>query len=504
MPSLMDAGLRTPPLHRWLDAASGMLLMALTVCAPWAFGGVPPWARWLVCGIGYTLGLLLLAKHVVRLRAGFEPPRWVSPSPRGVWAVRTLAVLSLVLMEYLVVSGFNARATLQIGHRGVDLLYHQRPPVAWLPTTYDAGGTLRQMALYGALVFTFWAARDWLLGRSRHERHAPETVFFPPARLRQLLWTLSLSSAALALVGITQRFDGTDQLLWMVRTPIPWQVRPTLLNPPDMSWGPFAARAAGSAYFNLVWPVALGFWWCLHLSAVGRAGAAHRIGGDASVLLIPSTLLMAACPWIAGGRSGALIALGQWAVIVLVFAAIRRPSGSKGWSLKALALVILLGLAGTVVDGPLSRRFNAAFDDALNSRVEVGRVVDRMSADAGWLGTGAGSFAGLYALYRAQPEDRWVAFAHNDWMETRITLGRFGLALGVILLVTAAVVWRTGTGLRAPREFVLLVATALGGLLVQAFVEFPFQIPALAVLFLILLAVLLATPGTGAHHSRHS
>lgn len=467
----MDAGMRTPPLHRWLDAVSGALILFITVWTPWAFAGTTAWSRWILCAAGYGLGVLLVAKHLVRLRTRFFPPRWVQPTPAGLWAVRTLAVLTVVGLEYVMISWLNARASLQMGLRGVDLVYHSRPSVAWLPTTYDAGSTFQALVLYGGLACTFWSARDWLIGRSRHERHDSESVPFPPDRLRRLLWILPTS--------------------------IPWQLHPRYLNPSVHSWGPFSAQAVGIAYFNLVWPVALGFWWSLRASAIRRAGIAHRIGGDASVILLPATLLMAACPWMAGGRSGALLALGQWGACLLVLAMIPRPAIRWKRVLTVLGVLALLGLGALRVDGPLQSLFHQQFTENPDHRATIQQVSARMSGDAGWLGTGAGSFAGLYSLYRARPDDRWMAFAHNDWMEFRITMGGCGIALTVLMLVLLAVVWRTGRGRRVPREFLFLLAIALGGALIQAGFEFPFQVPAVALVFLLLSAVALATPGIG-------
>ena len=496
----MDAGMRTPPLHRGLDAVSGALLLLITVWTPWAFAGTTAWSRWTLCGAGYALGVLLLAKHLVRLRTHFSPPRWVQPTPAGLWAVRALAVLSVVGLEYVLASWSNARASLLMGLRGVDLVYRSRPSVAWLPTTYDAGSTLQALILYGGLVCIFWSARDWLLGRSRHERHDSESVPFPPDRLRWLLWTLCLSSALLALVSMTQRLDGTDRLLWILPTSIPWQLHPRYLNPSAQSWGPFSARAAGIAYFNLVWPVALAFWWSLRATAIRRAGIAHRIGGDASVILLPATLLMAACPWMAGARSGALVSLGQWGICLLVLAIIPRTAGRWNRALTVLGTLALLGVVALMVGGLLQSRFDQHFSDSPDNRAAIRQVTARMSNDAGWLGTGAGSFAGLYSLYRTSPEDRWMGFAHNDWKELRITMGWCGIALAVLVLVLLGAVWRTGRGRRVPREFLLLLAVALGGALIQAGFEFPFQVPAVALVFLLLTAVALATPGIGSRH----
>ncbi|MBL9176349.1 MAG: O-antigen ligase family protein [Verrucomicrobiales bacterium] len=492
----MDPGTRTPPLHRRLDMVSGALLLFLTVWAPWTFAGTVWWASWTLTGLGGVLGALLLAKHVVRWRTGYAPARWVNPTPTGRWVVRGLAVLSLVILEYLLVSWLNARASLLVGHRGVDLMYRSHTPWSGLPTTYDAPATLRALTAMTSLTLVFWSARDWLLGRSRHERHADEAVSFPPARLRRLLWTLCISSGVLAVVSIAQRLDGTDRLLWMRRIPIPWQLNPVVPNPSSQSWGPFPSRANGAAYFNLVWPVALGFWWALQRSRTRSSAVIRRIGSDASVMLLPGLILMMACPLLAGSRTGAVQCLGLMGVGLLSLA-VHRSAGLLRTLSTLLGVILLLVLPAVLFPTPLQRVFQAGFEESLSNRAALEAVTQRMAGDAGVLGTGAGSYTGLYALYRSGPDEPWMAHAHNDWMESRITLGLFGTALllGALGLLVAAC--RSNRGLRAPREFLWMLGASLAAGLMGAFFEYPLQVPALAFLFILLAAVGLATAGSG-------
>ncbi|MBX3731439.1 MAG: O-antigen ligase family protein [Verrucomicrobiae bacterium] len=492
----MDTGVRTPPLHHALDAVSGAVLLGMTVWAPWAFGGTVPWSRAVLYGAGGLLGVLLLGKQLVRLQHDFSPERWWTPRPAGRWALRGLAVVQLLLADFLLIGWLNPRATLRMGLSGVDLDYSARTPTSWLPTTYDAPATLRTLLAVLALSLTFWAARDWLLGRSRRERHSSSPPSFPPARLRRLLWTLCASSAVLAVASIAQRWEGSDRLLWMLRSLVPWQRHPAGPNTADQIWGPFPVRAAGAAYFNLIWPVALGFWWTLRHEALRRSGASHRIGDDASVMLLPATGLMILCPFLSGGRSGALVALGLMGAVLLVFAAGRWPEGRLRRGLGAAGLAVLLGVAAILAGTPVGTRFDARFADAVGNRADVQEIARRMAADAGWLGTGAGSFGGLSALYRAGPEDRWLTYAHNDWMEIRITLGLGGLALAGLMVVLLAVLRGSTRGLRVPREFAALLVLAIAGLLLQAAFEFPLQIPAVAFQF-VLFAAVAATIGTG-------
>lgn len=493
----MDSGSRTPAGHRWLDAASGGILLLLTAVFPWLFAGTVPWSRWVLGGASGLLGLLLAGKHLIRLRKGYAPERWLQPTGPGRWAVRALAVLTVVYLDYLLLSWMNARASLHWGLRGVDLIYQSRGILTWLPTTYDAPATLQAAGVTAALSAVFWSARDWLLGRSRRERHSEGAVFFPPARMRRLLWALCGSSAVLAVVSIAQRLDGTDQMLWALRVPLWNQVRPLVPSAGVHLWGPFPSRSAGAAYFNLVWPVALGFWWSLRLSSLRRSGKNRRLGDDASVMLLPATALMMVCPILAGGRSGALLALALLGGALMLLSAVRWPGGRIRLGLAGTGLALWMLAGAALVLPSAGSRLLETLDDAESGGRGAEVVAGRMASDAGVFGFGAGTFPGLYALHRGSAEDPWYAHASNDWMEFRVTVGLFGMA--VLLLLLASLIWtcRSARGLRAPREFLVLLVLSLAGGLLQALLDSPFQVPAVALVFLLLAATASSTAFAG-------
>ena len=481
------SGAKTPSVYRFCDTASGALILFMIVWAPWAFGCTVSWAIWTLCGGAYTLGLLLAVKGFLRWRNDYTPERWASPTPVGTWAVRLLATLTVLMLAYVLVSWINARATLEFPRRaidGVQIRYHDRSPLTWLPSTYDAPRTLRAFWRYLALALGFWATRDWLLGKTRSERRDDTPRPFPPARLRRLLWTLSISSAVLALVGIVQRLDGTDKLLWILK--------PVIMN---TAFGPYNYRTNAAQYFNLVWPVALGFWWALRKAHLEEEEAGSVRGSGAYIMLIPCVVLMAACPIISTSRGGSLILAGQFlgSLGILAFAQ------GKSSLLKRLAGIAVLGLGlglGWFLGGEaLQERFKTVFTDRMSGRLDLYEVGYRMAKDAGPWGTGAETFTGLYSLYRTNTDAIWEAFCHNDWLETRITFGWLGFSILILMLILVPVMHTTHKGLRPPREFTLLLLLALVGCLIHARFDFPLQMYSLIYLFLTLTATLTTCAG---------
>ena len=122
-----------------------------------------------------------------------------------------------------------------------------------------------------------------------------------PERLRRLLWLLCLNGAVLGVEGIVQRASGSGKLFFLVEP----QMNQEALD----QFGPYAYRANAAQYFNLLWPLCLGFWWTLHRTG-GLRGKAHH-------LLLFCAAIMAACPIISTSRGGALVAAG-----ILVLAAV--------------------------------------------------------------------------------------------------------------------------------------------------------------------------------------
>jgi O-antigen ligase len=117
-----------------------------------------------------------------------------------------------------------------------------------------------------------------------------------------------------------------------------------------------------------------------------------------------------------------------------------------------------------------------------------------MAREFGWRGSGAGTFLRLNVLYRENLEEKWQGYVHDDWLETRITLGTVGLVLAVGLLGLFAAAWFTSAGPLPPAVFPLFTAAALVGILIHAKWDFPFQVQSLRFMFVVMCAVLATAP----------
>ena len=206
-------------------------------------------------------------------------------------------------------------------------------------------------------------------------------------------------------------------------------------------------------------------------------------------MLLPLAVITASAPIISTSRGGALVCLASIvAAAILLFWASRRE---KSWMRAGMLslFIVILTFAGSLGWRELSARLENIFTDDLSGRTEIYRNSQELAHESGPFGTGPGTFRSLYQLFQ-EPQQDWAAYLHDDWLETRITFGWLGLVLVLVALLLAATRWFVATGVPASSELVAFVWLALGGALVHAKFDYPFQIHSIVFLFLILCAIL--------------
>ncbi|MEI9962787.1 MAG: O-antigen ligase family protein [Limisphaerales bacterium] len=491
-------------LYRLCDDFSGVLIFLMLIFSPWAFGTTQPWSIWIMNVAGYALGVLLLTKLFIREVKGYPASRWENLSARTGNNLRrqlslagllthALAGLTLAVLAYCLTSALNAAAA----YHPETQLFQYHHYLSWLPHSFDSHRTWFIFWTYLGLACAFWAVWDWLAGmtsveeraaRSQPENYSGKPMSLLPKRLRQLLWLVCINGALLGIEAIVQRAMGSSKLLFLVQP----QVNPE----GETQFGPYAYRANAAQYFNLLWPLCLGFWWTLQRSGGLRARAHH-------VLLFCATI-MAACPIISSSRGGALVTAGILilAVIFMIvtsfFAFIWRSKKRQGrWGTSMLLALFFVSVAwlgwhfGWDSLEPRMERIGEGFQD----RTEMYDAARPMAADYPAFGTGPGTFATVFQLYRFSNSTYWPEQLHNDWLEIRITFGWIGMSLLLAALGCIFLRRYVPGRIRGGRRFVFLAWLGLAGCLVHARFDFPFQIHSIVFLFLIICAVLFTVSG---------
>lgn len=482
IPEKVSAPHRThSSVERFADRLTGWTIYGMIVFSPWAFGTTQPWAIEAMNWDGYLLGALLLFKWIARgikqnktsnrdhLVANLSPN---AVSPREKIFPVCLAMATVGILLYCLIAAANARAN--FSYFSASFSYHDYIP--WLPHSYDASRSWDIFWNYLALAFSFWAVRDWLQNEDFFVAGSGNPLF--SRRWKKLLWVVCLNGALLAIEGLVQRADNTGKLLWLVE--------PRIHKSAESQFGPYAYRSNGAQFLNLIWPVALGFWWYLQ-----RASERSEQRQTGHHLLLPAALIMAAAAIVSLSRGGILGAVGQILVSLLILLFSTRRGG---WKIKFGLIsigVATVALAAYVNWGDLTKRFQTIATDQLSGRVRLYQIAGRIFRDHALFGTGPNTFDPVSMLYLETPDAIWTVQAHNDWLETLATFGivgslliwlALGLALARPLLVT--------TGIPQRPIFLAFLWVSLGGCLVHGAFDFPFQIYSILFLFLVLCALL--------------
>jgi hypothetical protein len=444
----------------------------MVVFSPWAFGTTQPWSIQTMNIAGYVLGVLLAAKW--RLRGGL--PFGQAGPGLAPWIAKILLGISLTVLAYVTVSALNA----QYAYVGHEFRADPRWFIRWLPHSLDQRASWTVLANWLALVCTFWAVFDWFVTDANASGRQA-------ARLRRLLLVVVINASLVALEGIIQRAAGTPKLLFFQKTAVNAEAA--------AQFGPYAYRSNAAQFFNLVWPVALGFW--LHLqSRVGSGSKTNR-----HHWLLPCVILIFAAAIVTTSRGGLATALFQ----MLLCSALVLASRKFQWRARGVVLLAFaVGVSAAIYYGgnQIAARLRASAADPLSGRDQTYKLAEGMARDYPVFGVGPGAFSSVFQLYRNSPQDYWPGQLHNDWLEYRITLGWVGfgllLAAGVILLARSF----ARPAVAHDRTLVAFVWVAISGCLLHARFDFPLQIYSIQLLFLVLCAIVLAFPRSRAPSPR--
>ena len=194
--------------------------------------------------------------------------------------------------------------------------------------------------------------------------------------------------------------------------------------------------------------------------------------------------------------NGSLAGYGLAVPVLVASAAIVVPDRTRStrW-LAPVAGVLLIGTVGWLATTPLNNssvlRANAA--TSVQSRQEIAAISAKAARDFMPLGSGAGTFRRVYALY--EDHDRldpttYVNHAHNDYLEIALETGVPGL-----VLLTLFLLWWARAAWRAWRPgqvdpFARAGAVASAAILLHSLVDFPLRTAAIGACFALCLALL--------------
>jgi len=250
-------------------------------------------------------------------------------------------------------------------------------------------------------------------------------------------------------------------------------------------YGSFVNRHNFAAYMEMTLALPL---------ALVLTGAVKR---DQRLLYITAILLMAVSLFLSGSRGGLIALIAELMMLIILTTPVR---GTQKLAVRFGLAVALLGavVAGTIFVGgesSLTRLAEtASSNDITTNRTHIWSVTFDVIKNNLPLGSGLGAFGVAYTPTDDLSGLERVEQAHNDYLQTLADAGLVGLFIGgSMLFLFARTAYRNVRRKNTFRRAVAIGATAgIFGILVHSVFDFVLHTTAVTVLFLVLIALLIA------------
>lgn len=503
-----------------LEIAVDVLLGALILFTPLAFGSVETWAIVIIETTIFAIGSAWLLVRLLRGRGGvstgLEVPialflgvvlLQIAPLPGKVIAAVSPRLATIYertvpgfgrgpqsdFEEWLLASD-AARSEISSG-----------PTLAAVarPLSYDVPGTADGLVLFGAYALLFLVVAD----RYRETE-----------RFRRIVVWIVCVGVGIAIQGIFQKLTWNGKVLWF-RSP----------NTGTRPFGPFVNPNHFAGYMELIVPLALGLLLTL-LSRQAQSlfrrerapddpmGSPSAGEGPAADLgerewnretpglpwmathVVPKAYLLCFLLALSIGSIVLSLSRGGFLATLLTFAIFSRslvPPVVRGFSRTGTLAALVAMLCGTLgivywlgasaIAERASTLAAPGAEPAFLSRVDAWRGTVDLFREQSVLGVGLGAFQTAFYRYNAAGAGVY-AQAHNDYLQLLAEVGIVGAipaALALFVFIRRRVVPAMRFRVRADRYLTLGLAMAIVSLLLHSFVDFNLQIPAVGFLFVV-------------------
>lgn len=420
---------------------SGWLLTVL-VFGPLAFGATEPWSAALLTAGLCSLPLLLGPRARVAL------PRL------GVPALLS-AIGAVVLVGVL--QAANARTSAL--------------PSSWLPFTGDRRETIVAIALWCGYAGILSAVPCALPGESG---------------LTLACWAIVLLGAFISVEGMIQYAAGNTALYGLRRIPY------------VEAFGPYTDRDHAANLLAMCAPIGVG----LVAESVSELRAAVSIGRRADAIAklvlrgLPTGLTIAALAFIGCRGAAAALFLASLAVSLAWIVEKRRAAAA------GLVAAVLVVAATLVMTHPRLVGWGAGGPDHPTAyRLSMISSGLRQFRDFPLWGAGLGAAMSAFPAYQERFVSGVVTHVHDDWLELLMEVGIVGGG-AFLLFLGWALRDLVGGAARTARPVLLGLAVSVLAFVFHATVDFPLRIPANAVVFFFLCALLSSSLAPGGRASR--
>jgi O-antigen ligase len=348
------------------------------------------------------------------------------------------------------------------------------PSTSLRSLTIDVWLTRNALAACAAAILVFFAARET----------------FSEGGVRLAARAIAYSGLAAAVVGLIQRATAPTLLLWT------W--RPT--DPGAQPYGPFVNRNHFATWLLLAGSLTAGYLIAhVYSHATERPGSRRLLLrdllADGDALLLAGSLAFMALA-LAGSLSRSALLGAATALAFGVLVAGRRERSALAMRMGGAALIAVVVLAVWANREGLVARVDATLATTDTGRTTIWRETVPVIRDFWLTGTGAGTYAQSMLKYQTTTKRVLFNQAHNEYLQL---LAEGGLLLSVPALV-ALLAWIRIAWRRLQQETQAMrwvrtgAAAGIAGLAVQSLFETGLRMPANAMLFALLAAIVVHEP----------
>ena len=247
----------------------------------------------------------------------------------------------------------------------------------------------------------------------------------------------------------------------------------------------YANRNHFAGYLGMAIPISLGMFYCI--TDVGK-----RIILGYTVVLMGVALMLSLSR---GGWAGLAISMSVMGILLSK----TSRYGRKIWipTFFLAGILVILAIIGTnPLIARMSHTMNQMQSPGAVDRIKIWKGTINMIKDYPLAGTGVGTFAALFPKY--EPPDRVkevVEYAHNDYLHMTSATGIFVLPFIFWLIFStlrSGITTFVHTNSKFRQGITLGTITGIVAMLIHSFVDFNLHIPANAILFIVLAAIIQA------------
>lgn len=452
------------------DSIIEVLIAALLIFMPLAFGAVQGWSEEVVVFLSGTITLLFLLKLVVH------------PNIKFIWTWAYIPMVFFIVISIFQLIPLPANLISAISPHTAELkadllgdLPNSRSLLKSMTISFYPHATKHNLRLLLAIASVFVVVIN---------------VFRHPSQIKRLLLSISLIGGGIVLITLIQRIFGNGKIYGFV---------PGSSN--NFS-GPFVSYSHYSQFMNLSIGASLGWLYVkvredFRGSKINLASIFDYFSSSSARMLWVLIIIIslgAATIFISMSRGGMISLLAAMAFTTIIFIS-RKPVKGNGWIMVVLALsaficVLYLGF-DSVYDrlstlGDISR--------AENGRLQILKDIGAASIKFPIFGTGLGTHSVVYPMFDTSTISPLAWHAENEYAQVLEETGFVGLGS---LLVFGIIIWLSyARNVRRSNLPICLSAYGLGfgllAILIHSLSDFGQHLPANAILSVIFCALLLS------------